>query len=96
MQYRAMYRSALRQLDTDLLALRSMLAEQRLLGRTTIVLVGGYGLSFGESGLFPAERFGVGGRSAGAADPATRSRPGGAGGAPPGYPQVSLVGRVPT
>ncbi|MEZ6020768.1 MAG: sulfatase-like hydrolase/transferase [Planctomycetota bacterium] len=51
-QYRAMYRSALRQLDTDLLALRSMLAEQRLLGRTTIVLVGGYGLSFGESGLF--------------------------------------------
>jgi len=50
--YVAAYDAALLRLDQDLQALLESLRSRNLLGRTTVVLVGGYGMGFGESGLF--------------------------------------------
>jgi arylsulfatase A-like enzyme len=49
--YVGAYDSALAQLDSDLRHLFASLGKQNLLSRTTIVLVGGYGMGFGEAGL---------------------------------------------
>ncbi len=50
--YSVAYDEALLELDRALQGLFQRLEEERLLGRTTIILVGGYGMGFGESGLF--------------------------------------------
>ena len=46
------YDAALLRLDARLGAFFETLEDQRLLGRTTVILVGGYGMGFGEAGLF--------------------------------------------
>ncbi|MDF1836364.1 MAG: sulfatase-like hydrolase/transferase, partial [Planctomycetota bacterium] len=49
--YVGAYDSALARLDWDLEHLLKKLGEKGILGRTTVVLVGGYGMGFGEAGL---------------------------------------------
>ncbi len=49
--YVGAYDAALAKLDSDLEHLLFSLGEKGILGRTTVVLVGGYGMGFGEAGL---------------------------------------------
>ena len=50
--YSAAYDQAVVALDRALGQFFTSLEERRLLGRTTVILVGGYGMGFGENGLY--------------------------------------------